>query len=262
MGSQAVYQSTSSSTIKYAMEKTDAVNVLADQVLTVVPGYIGESYSSALEKVIKSESMKNFYADYLEDAIFAIINDDPLPSVNESALSNAFLSGFDEVEKNGDLGLSEIQIYLFELVKDQVITVAASSASALLSTVDSDMMGEDVAKAMSFLKILTSDTIRLGSMALMLLCIFALIILNFRKGGWLVIGGFNFIICGALFFFLTTRLGAITITETASDLIDRVIMIMFSNGTGQVGIVSFGLGILMLAVGVIYKLIRFISRSK
>lgn len=261
LSGMAIERSTSSDVIKDAMHQTNAVDALADEIMNVVPGYIGESYTSALEKVIKSDPMTSFYSDYLEEAISAIIKEEPLPEVNEDALSSAFSSGFDEVEATGDLGLSDLEIYLFDLVKNQITSVAASKASEILSTVDENMMGEDLSKALNFAKILTDDTIRLGSLLLTALCMLALLIINFRRAGWLIWGGLNFILCGGLFLFISTRCSAMPTSGEVNELIDRVIMVMFSEGTGQIGFISMGAGFLMLLAGIVFKIVRIFVKK-
>lgn len=169
MGLFSVDKAVSADSVKEAMEESDIIAEMVDEVLAEETVNMGGEYGDMVEAIFRTEAMKAFFTDYVTAAVNSQLYGKKYEEIADDEFMSAFSDAIDEVNESGDFSISPMEE---ELIKQEAqrqapdLTASLNTQAEQYGTLSGDSV-EEIMKAQISENILLHPVVKI---ILTLLC--------------------------------------------------------------------------------------------
>lgn len=116
MGLFSVDRAISAESVREAMDESDIIAEMVDEVLTKETVNMGGEYGYMVNAIFRTEAMNGFFTDYITSAVNSQLYGEKYEEIADDEFMSAFSDAIDEVNESGDFSISPMEE---ELIKQE-----------------------------------------------------------------------------------------------------------------------------------------------
>ena len=260
MGSFAVDRATSEEAIRSAIDKTNVIETLMNEVLRDNTVNMGGAYGAAARAIMDTDPMKDFVASYLTYAISSQIYGRDVEEVAYDELTQAFEEGVAIAEKEKKFQLTTSDYELIRQEMEKTIPMLTVKLNEALDRYETTALNEDLQQRTDDIKMIVSPGFRYGSMAITLLIAVLLIMLFWRSRLGFLWASVNVLLASCAY-------GVIALVSnsfagqsgTFVEPVKRMLYVMCEYGSTKTAIAGGIVGVVLIIICAITRALRRVS---
>lgn len=260
MGSFAVDRATSEEAIRSAIDKTNVIETLMNEVLRDNTVNMGGAYGAAARAIMDTDPMKDFVASYLTYAISSQIYGRDVEEVAYDELTQAFEEGVAIAEKEKKFQLTTSDYELIRQEMEKTIPMLTVKLNEALDRYETTALNEDLQQRTDDIKMIVSPGFRYGSMAITLLIAVLLIMLFWRSRLGFLWASVNVLLASCAY-------GVIALVSnsfagqsgTFVEPVMRMLYVMCEYGSTKTAITGGIVGVVLIIICAITRALRRVS---
>ena len=260
MGSFAVERATSEEAIRSAIDKTNVIETLMNEVLRDNTVNMGGAYGAAARAIMDTDPMKDFVASYLTYAISSQIYGRDVEEVAYDELTQAFEEGVAIAEKEKKFQLTTSDYELIRQEMEKTIPMLTVKLNEALDRYETTALNEDLQQRTDDIKMIVSPGFRYGSMAITLLIAVLLIMLFWRSRLGFLWASVNVLLASCAY-------GVIALVSnsfagqsgTFVEPVMRMLYVMCEYGSTKTAITGGIVGVVLIIICAITRALRRVS---
>ena len=257
LGSLALDQATCQKSIREALDKTNVLDTLMEEVLKENTVNMGGVYGTAATIIMRTDSMKQFIADYTTEALYAELHGQQRQEIANDELMVAFAAGIDEAAEESGFKLTPTENEMIRETMMTSIPILTSEISESIELYETTTIDEKTLQQISSIKLLANPLYRYGSIAVSLLILLILIILFWRSRMGFLWGGVNIIIASCGYGFLALLSGSFTNQSSVFvEPMKQMIYAMCEYGSIRIAIGGGIAGVVLIIICAIMRALR------
>ena len=257
LGSFAAERATSEAAIRTAIDKTDVIPVLMNEVLKENTVNMGGVYGSAAKAIMDTDPMKDFVAAYMAASISSQIYGRDVEEIANDELMVAFAQGVDIAAEEKGFRLTTKENEEIREAMLETIPALTAKLNDALDRYETTALNEEMQQRTKDLHNIVSPGFRYGSLATALLAAILLIMLFWRSRM-----GFMWAAVGVLLascFYVVVALVSNSFAGQSGTFVEpvkRMLYVMCEYGSTRIAMVGGGIGILLIILCCIARALR------
>lgn len=257
LGSFAVEQATCEKSIRNALEKTEVLDTLMDEVLSENTVNMGGVYGSAAKAIMQTDAMEQFIIDYTAAALSAEFYGREREEIANDELMEAFAAGIDEAAEEKGFMLTPSEN---ELIRKAMLTTIPALTTVLndaLNQYETTAIDGETMQRLEDLRMVVSPAFRYGSMAVALLMLLLLVLLFRESRMGFMWGAVNVILASCIYgvaAFVSASFG--DQPSSFVEPMERMLYVMCEYGSSRTAIGGGTAGVILIIICVIMRAFR------
>ncbi len=257
MGSFAVERATSEEAIRAAIDRTNVIETLMDEVLRENTVNMGGAYGAAAKVLMQTDPMKDYVAAYMTYAISSQIYGKDVEEVAYDELTAAFEDGIAIAEKEKNFSLTTSEYELIRQEMERTIPALTAKLNDALDRYQTTALNEEMQQRIRDVQLIVSPGFRYGSMGISILTAILLIVLFWGSRLGFIWASVNVLLASCAYG--VVALVSNSFADQSGVLVDpikRMLYIMCEYGSVKIAIAGGITGVVLIIICAIMRALR------
>lgn len=257
LGSFAIDKATCEESIRQALDKSNVIDTLMDEVLKDNTVNMGGVYGVAAKAIMQTDSMEQFIASYTTEALYAEFHGRQRQEIANDELMEAFAAGIEEAAAEKGFRLTPTENEMIREAMLVTIPALTDEINKSIETFETTSIDQQTLQKLEYLKLLSSPGYRYGSLGNALLMLLLLVILFWRSRMGFLWGAVNVILASCLYGVLALVSGSFgNQSSTFVEPMQQMIYTMCEYGSIRIAIAGGIAGVILIIICAIMRAFR------
>jgi len=257
LGSFAVERATSEQAIREAIDRTNVIETLMNEVLNENTVNMGGAYGAAAKSIMNTDPMKDYVAAYMAYAISSQIYGKETEEVAYDELTKAFDEGVAAAEKENNFSLTTSDYEAIREEMNKTIPMLTDKLSVALDRYQTTALNEEMQQRTKDVKLIVSPGFRYGSMGISILVAILLIMLFWRSRLGFLWASVNVLLASCAYGVIA--LVSNSFADQSGVLVEpvkRMLYVMCEYGSMKIAIAGGITGVVLIIICAIMRALR------